>query len=145
MAKVNQGEKKVKTIFNKIAAILAFIIGGMAVFAGINVLLGNDPGYYVINWLPIYNYTAGILSVFITAILIWTNHKFAKWMTFGTLAVHSLVMVILQTAYRSVVAPDSIMAMTIRISVWVIILGLIWIQSRKSHVLKQATVSTSAN
>ncbi len=134
-----------KTIFNKIAAILAFIIGGMAVFAGINVLLGNDPGYYVINWLPIYNYTAGILSVFITAILIWTNHKFAKWMAFGTLAVHSLVMIILQTAYRSVVAPDSILAMTIRISVWVIILGLIWIQSRKSHVVKQATVSTSAN
>jgi len=135
----------VKTIFNKIAAILAFIIGGMAVFAGINVLLGNDPGYYVINWLPIYNYTAGILSVFITAILIWTNHKFAKWMAFGTLAVHSLVMVILQTTYRSVVATDSIMAMTIRISVWVIILGLIWIQSRKSHVVKQATVSTSSN
>ncbi len=134
-----------KTILNKIAAILAFIIGGMAVFAGFKVLLGNDPGYYVINWLPIYNYTAGILSVFITAIFIWTNHKFAKWMAFGTLAVHSLVMVILQTAYRSVVAPDSIMAMTIRISVWVIILGLIWIQSRKSHLAKQATVSTSAN
>ena len=46
-----------KTIFAKIASILAFIIGGMAVFAGAQVLLGNDPGYYVINWLPIYNYT----------------------------------------------------------------------------------------
>ena len=134
-----------KTILNKIGAILAFIIGGMAVFAGIKVLLGNDPGYYVINWLPIYNYTAGIFSVFISAILIWTNHKFAKWMAIGTLAVHFLVMVILQTAYRNVVAPDSIMAMTIRISVWVIILGLIWIQSRKSHMAKQSTVLTSAN
>ncbi len=40
-----------KTILTKIASILAFIIGGMAVFAGAQVLLGNDPGYYVINWL----------------------------------------------------------------------------------------------
>lgn len=64
-----------KSIFNKIAAVLAFIIGAMAVFAGVQVLLGNDPGYYVINWLPIYNYTAGILTVFITAILIWRGGK----------------------------------------------------------------------
>lgn len=131
-----------KTIFNKIAAILAFTIGGMAVFAGIKVLLGNDPGYYVINWLPIYNYTAGILSVFISAILIWTNHKLATWVAFVTLIVHSLVMVILQTSYRSVVAPDSIMAMTIRISVWIIILGLIWVQTRKNNVEKKTTNST---
>ena len=40
------------TTLNKIAAILAFGIGAMAVFAGGKVLLGNDPGYYVINWLP---------------------------------------------------------------------------------------------
>ena len=61
------------TTFNKIASVLAFIIGGMAIFAGGKVLLGNDPGYYVINWLPLYNYTIGILTIFITAILIWIN------------------------------------------------------------------------
>lgn len=132
-----------KTILNKIAAILTFIIGGMAVFAGIKVLLGNDPGYYVINWLPIYNYTAGILSVFISAILIWTNHKLSAWVAFGTLIIHSLVMIILQTAYRNVVAPDSIMAMTIRISVWVIILGLIWVQTRKNNAEKKTSISKS--
>ena len=52
------------TTFNKIASVLAFIIGGMAIFAGGKVLLGNDPGYYVINWLPLYNYTIGILTNF---------------------------------------------------------------------------------
>jgi hypothetical protein len=28
---------------------------------------------YVINWLPVYNYTVGILTVFVTTILIWAT------------------------------------------------------------------------
>jgi hypothetical protein len=67
-------------ILNKVASILAFVIGTMAIFAGGQVLIGKDPGYYVIDWLPLYNYTIGILTVFITALLIWTNNKFA-WPT----------------------------------------------------------------
>lgn len=122
------------TIFNKIAAILAFIIGVMAIFAGGRVLLGNDPGYYVINWLVLYNYTLGILTVFVTGILIWTNSKLAMPASIGTLGIHALVMLILLAAYGEVVAPDSIVAMTIRIIVWIIILGLIFAQSRKSKV-----------
>lgn len=120
-----------KTIFTKIASILAFMIGAMAIFAGGQVLLGKDPGYYVINWLPVYNYTAGILTFFITAILIWVNSKFALAATIGTFSVHALVMVILQTAYRDVVAPDSIMAMTVRMVVWGIVLVLIFFQRCK--------------
>jgi hypothetical protein len=119
------------TTFNKIASVLAFIIGGMAIFAGGKVLLGNDPGYYVINWLPLYNYTIGILTVFLTAILIWTNSKIAMPAAISTFSVHALVMVILQTAYRGSVAPDSIQAMTLRLTVWVIILVLMFFQSRK--------------
>lgn len=125
------------TTLNKIAAVLAFIIGGMAIFAGGKVLLGNDPGYSVINWLPLYNYTIGILTVFITAILIWTNSRPAMSAAIGTLSVHALVMLILQTAYRGIVAPDSIQAMTLRLTVWAIILGLMFLRSRKS---KAATI-----
>jgi len=120
-----------KSIFNKIAAVLAFIIGAMAVFAGVQVLLGNDPGYYVINWLPIYNYTAGILTVFITAILIWRGGKLGWFTALATFGTHTLVMLILQTAYEDVVAVDSIRAMTIRMIAWAIILSLMFIQSRK--------------
>ncbi|MHC1739894.1 MAG: hypothetical protein AB9897_02145 [Anaerolineaceae bacterium] len=123
-----------KTILTKIASILAFIIGGMAVFAGAQVLLGNDPGYYVINWLPIYNYTIGILTVFITAIFIFTNSRLALPAAIGTFSLHTLVMLILQIAYRGIVAPDSIRAMTIRLIVWAIILVLVIAQSRKSKV-----------
>lgn len=132
-----------KTIFNKIASILAFIIGGMAVFAGAKVLLGNDPGYYVINWLPVYNYTIGILTIFAIAILIWMNSKLALPAAVGTFGVHAVVMLILQTGYRDVVAPDSIRAMTIRLVAWSIILVLMFIQARKVKTSQAPGVSSS--
>jgi hypothetical protein len=117
---------------NKIASLIAFIIGGMAIFAGGKVLLGNDPGYYVISWLPLYNYTIGILTVFVTAPLIWRNSKLAKLTAIGTFGFHAVIMLILQIAYRSVAAPDSIQAMTLRLTVWVIVLILMFFQFRKN-------------
>lgn len=132
-----------KTILTKIASILAFIIGGMAIFAGAQVLLGKDPGYYVINWLPVYNYTAGILTVLIIAILIWVNNRFALAAAIGMFSLHSLVMLILQTAYSSVVAPDSIRAMTIRLAVWIIILTLMLVQSRKGKTVKELSATAA--
>jgi hypothetical protein len=128
-----------KTIFNKIASVLALVIGGMAIFAGIQVLLGNDPGYYVINWLPVYNYTAGILTVFITAILIWIGHRLALPLAIATISIHAAVMVILQTAYRDVVAPDSIRAMTVRLIVWAVILAMMLVQARMRKAMPTGT------
>lgn len=122
-----------KTTFSKIASVLVFIIGAMAVFAGGQTLLGKDPGYYVINWLLLYNYTIGILTVFITAPLIWTAGKLAFPAAIGTFSLHALVMLVLQTGYRSVVAPDSLVAMTIRLVVWGVILGLLFLQRRKNR------------
>jgi hypothetical protein len=113
----------------KVAAVLAFIIGAMAIFAGGQVvLLGKVMDYYVIDWLVIYNFVVGLLSVFVTAILIWKNSRYALTAAIATLTVHSMVMVILLTAYRGVVALDSIVAMTVRIVVWLIILALMIIQ-----------------
>lgn len=122
-------------ILSKIAAVLAFIIGAMAIFAGGQVLLGKDPGYYVIGWLLVYNFAAGVLTAAVTAVLIWRASKYARPAAVITLAAHALVMVILQTAYRGVVAVDSIRAMTIRIVVWLVILGLMLVQRRKDKRL----------
>lgn len=119
-----------KINLNKIAAVLAFIIGAMAVFAGGQVLLGNLPDYYVINWLPVYNYTVGILTIFVTAILIWSRHRFAMPAAIATFGIHTLVMLILQTSYRDVVAIDSIVAMTVRMTIWIIILAMLYTQAR---------------
>jgi hypothetical protein len=110
-----------KKILNKIAAVLSFIIGVMAIIAGVQVLLGYLPDYYVIDWLPLYNFIVGILSATLTAFLIWKAHRLALPAAITTFGLHAIVMLILQTAYRDVVAADSIRAMTIRMIVWVVI------------------------
>lgn len=120
-----------KNQWNKVASVLALVIGAMAVFAGGKVLLGQDPGYYVINWLPVYNYTAGFLTIFITAVLIWRKSMLAMPLVITTFGVHALVMIILQTGYRGVVASESIKAMTVRLVVWAVILGLMVLQTPK--------------
>ena len=119
----------------KISAVLAWIIGLMAIFAGGGVLLGRDPGYYVINWLPVYNYTVGILTIFVTAILIWSRHRLAMPVAIATFGIHTLVMLILQISYRDVVAIDSIVAMTVRMTIWIIILAMLYTQARRKLAL----------
>jgi hypothetical protein len=114
----------------KTAAVLSFIIGAMAIFAGGQVMLGKIMDYYVIDWLPIYNFVVGIISVF-AAIIIWKGSKIAMPVAIAILASNVTVMLVLLTAYRDVVAPDSIMAMTVRIVAWIIILVLIIIQAHR--------------
>lgn len=126
------GKRKTNRILGRIAAILALIIGSMAIFAGGQVLLGKLPDYYVIDWLPVYNFTAGVVSVFLTAILIWKNNKWAMAAAIGTFGIHAAVMLVLQTIYSQTVAPDSIVAMSVRLAVWLIILALIFFQSREN-------------
>lgn len=112
------------TKLSTIAAALALIIGVMAVFAGGRVLLGTVPDYYVIDWLPPYNFAVGMMTVIVTAILIWKNSHYARPAAIATFIAHVFVMVVLLTTYREVVAPDSLVAMTVRIIVWTIILVL---------------------
>jgi cell shape-determining protein MreD len=118
-------------IYRKIAAVIAFAIGAMSIFAGSQVVLGKIMDYYVIDWLPIYNLIVGLITVFITAILIWRGSKFAMPAAIATFVSHSAVMLVLQIAYKDVVAPDSIKATTVRIVLWAIILTLMIVQSRK--------------
>jgi hypothetical protein len=122
---------------NKAASVLAFVIGMMAVFAGGQVLLGKNPDYYVINWLPLYNYTIGVLTVFVTVPLIWTNNKAAIPAAITTFITHVLIIFILQIAYSDVVAMDSVVAMTIRLVTWFVILALMFLQVRKRRVFLQ--------
>ncbi|MEA2008201.1 MAG: hypothetical protein U9O54_03695 [Chloroflexota bacterium] len=120
--------------FRKIAAVIALIIGAMSIFAGSQVaLFGKIMDYYVIDWLPIYNLVVGLMSAFFAAIVIWKGSKIAMPAAIATLISHSAVMVILQTAYRDVVAQDSIKATIVRITLWLIIVTLMIIQARKDR------------
>ncbi len=119
----------------KTAAVIAFIIGAMAIFAGGQVvLLGKIMDYYVIDWLPIYNFIVGIFSVF-AAIIIWKGSKIVMPVAIAILASNVTVMLVLLTAYRDVVAQDSIMAMTVRIVAWIIIIVLVIIAARRDKSL----------
>ncbi|HFC08575.1 MAG TPA: hypothetical protein ENJ54_01785 [Chloroflexi bacterium] len=121
---------------NKIAAVLAFIIGGMAVFAGTKVVILHEPvDYYVISWLPVYNLTMGILTVVVTSVLLWQDRPIAPKLALATLAAHSTVYIILQTAYHQVVAGESLRAMTVRTVTWVVIVGILIVDQ---HFLRKA-------
>jgi len=123
---------KKKSILTKIAAFLAFVIGAMAIFAGGQVILGILPDYYVIDWLPILNFVVGIASTFFTAVVIWKETRLSLPLAIATFSVHAIVMIILQSVYRGIVATDSIKATTIRLTIWVIILILLFAQRVKN-------------
>lgn len=118
----------------KIAAVLALVIRSMALLSGGQVLLGKEMDYYVIDWLPVYNFLIGAISVLITARLIWQNNRYAPLAAILTTFAHAGVMLVLQIGYRQVVAPDSLVAMTLRISTWAVILTLMYFQSRKNRL-----------
>lgn len=110
----------------KIAAGLAFLIGALSIFAGAMAMRGWNPGYRVLGWLPVYNFGMGILTVLIPAILIWKNHPIAFFAAIAFFVIHLIATAILILAFRDVVATQSLLAMTFRLVVWIIILGLMY-------------------
>jgi len=119
--------KRIKT-----ATILSFIIGAMAVFIGIRVaFLGQKMPYYVIGCLPVYNLVLGLLTVFITTILIWKKSRLALPVSIATLVSHSAVTLLLLFSYLGTVSVFSLIAMLTRIIFWIIILRLLTIQKRE--------------
>jgi uncharacterized membrane protein len=117
---------------SKIAAILAWVIGAMAIVAGGQVLLGREPGYSVIGWLPVYNFSVGLVTFLFTAILLWRKSRFSMPAALATFGLHALVMLILLIGYRPVVATESLVAMTVRIVVWAIVIALFVLEKRRA-------------
>jgi len=98
---------------------------------------GWDPGYFVLNWLPVYNFIMGVLTVIIPAILIWRNSRYAMPAAIATFSIHAIVTLLLLSVFRGTPAAESILAMTFRLVVWLIILALMFFQSWKN---KAATI-----
>jgi hypothetical protein len=115
---------------NKIAAIFAFLVGAMSIVAGGKVLQGWEPGWLVLNWLPFYNFVMGMLSI-IPAILIWKNSRHAMTSALAVFGMHALVLLLLLTVFRSTTAAQSVLAMSFRLSTWLVILGLTFFHLKK--------------
>ncbi len=116
----------------KTAGVLAFVIGALSIFAGGMAMRGWNPGYSVLGWLPVYNFVMGVLTVFIPAILLWRESRHARASALIFFGVHAVVTVLLLLAFRDVVATQSILAMTFRLAVWLVILALIRASAQKT-------------
>ena len=107
-------------IMNKIAAIIALLIGIMSVISGSKVLMEIDiKDYTGLTWLVIYNVIFGAISI-VAAFLIWKNNLIAKKMVVFILASHTFIAIYLYFFSESV-ASESIKAMSFRISIWILI------------------------
>jgi hypothetical protein len=73
----------------------------------------------------------GVLTAFVTVPLIWINSKVTLPVAITTFILHALVMFILQVAYADVVARESVVAMSIRLGTWFVILALTIIKMKK--------------
>jgi hypothetical protein len=128
---IREGEKEMKqlnTILMKAAALLAFGIGVMAIYAGGKAILAAWPAFAKINWLTYYNFSMGLFTVVLTAPLIWKSSRLALTAAVSTFGVHSAVMILLQTVFRESVSPASLEAMATRITVWAIVLVLMLVR-----------------
>ena len=121
-----------KNNFSKLAAVLAGVIGAMAIFAAGPVLFGRGLSYNIVGWVPVYNLLMGVVSVFLTAVLLWRGNRWALPASRATFGIHSLVTLVLLTVFREVVAVESLTAMVVRITVWGLILILLWLEGRVS-------------
>ncbi len=115
----------------RVAAGLAFLIGALSIFAGGMAMRGWNPGYNVLTWLPVYNFGMGILTVLLPAILIWKNHPLALLTAIIFFGIHFVVTAVLLLGFREVVATQSLLAMTFRLVVWLIIIALLYFTSLK--------------
>jgi len=115
----------------KIAGVLAFVIGALSIFAGGMAMRGWNPGYSVLGWLPVYNFVMGVLTVCVPAILLWKENRHAKTAALFFFGIHAGATVLLLLAFRDVVATQSLLAMTFRLIVWLVILALIHASVKK--------------
>ncbi len=115
--------------------VLSFIVcafGLVTVITGTSVLRGSDPGYTVFVPLLIYNSIMGVLYI-ITGVMAWRNMSKAKWLAGIILSLNILVFGVIFFMYStgSLVAFESVMAMTLRTVVWLItFLGFSWLANK---------------
>ena len=112
---------------DRVAAILAVVIGLLSVTEGGRVLLGlSVPDYPVLPWLVWYNVVMGGVSV-VAGVGIWLQREGSRGLFVNILTLHAIVFVSL-FAFKQmgqVVAMKSIFAMMFRTFAWIVIAMLV--------------------
>lgn len=111
----------------KLPSILTLLVGGMSILAGGMVLRGWQPGWTVINWLPVYNFTVGLLTL-VPAYLLWVGHRYALPASIAIFSIHTVILLLLLTILRNTAAFQSVGAMSFRVVTWIVIIALLRFQ-----------------
>lgn len=120
-----------KNLRYKIAAVLALFIGAMSAIVGSRALLGlYVPDYPILQWMLVYNVTAGVLSI-VASILIWQKNHLMKGASILIATSHTIILAILITVFSEVAAFECMRAMLFRIVIWAIIIILTFKSTRK--------------
>ena len=110
----------------RIVAVIAALMGIMAVVTGSRVLLGLfDPGYQYFTVLIVYNVIIGAVSV-VAGIFIWRRDSKALLLAYFITVSHIIVFLLLKTAFSDVISDHSVNAMTVRSILWIIFSVIIW-------------------
>ncbi|MGD9899995.1 MAG: hypothetical protein AB7T22_12800 [Calditrichaceae bacterium] len=112
--------------------LIAALYGLMTIIAGSRVLLGSDPGYVVFKPLLIYNVIMGIVYV-TTSVVAWRNIKQGMYLAAAIFSLNlvTLIVIYFLSTNGSVIAADSLRAMSIRTSVWLILFaGFGWLNHK---------------
>ena len=112
---------------DRVASILAILIGLLSIREGGAVLLGvTVPDFPVITWLVWYNVALGFASV-VAGIGMWIKRSWSVTLALNILAFHAVVFAGLVALYQSgqTVANRSIFAMMFRTFTWIVIYSLL--------------------
>lgn len=116
-------EKRSRSRFQQVAAIVAVVFGIATLFAGGSVLAGRDPGYIVYRPLLLFNTVMGAAYVG-AGVLAWRHAAGGRNAAGVILALNLLVLGGVVYLYRAgaAVAVDSVRAMVFRSAVWLVLL-----------------------
>jgi len=112
---------------DRVAAILAIVLGLVSVREGGSVLLGlTTPAYAVLPWLAWYNVAMGIVSV-VAGVGMWQQREWGITLAVNILALHGIVFLGLigLNQIGQTVAMISIFAMLFRTFTWIVICSLL--------------------
>lgn len=121
-----------KNMYSTIAIVLGVLLAIPTLKEGISVIMGKEKvGMVVLYWLVYYNVFMALFSLFVV-FTIWRNYSFKQKLSYIVLLGHLIVLLTLIGIYFTggSVANKSIMAMTMRSTVWGIINFFVWKQSK---------------
>jgi len=112
---------------DRVAAILAVVLGLLSIRQGGSVLLGLwVPDYPVISWLVWYNVVMGFVSVG-AGVGMWQRRAWSSALAVNILAFHGIVFagLVAMHQFGQVVASQSLFAMLFRTFTWIVIYSLL--------------------